>query len=210
MNEATVIDQARIRDSLDALAVADPDVARGIAHVGYPLPRIRPHGFSTLLNIVAGQQISTEAARAILDRLDKLMGGEVTAERFLALDEEALRGAGLSRRKVEYARGAAEAVMNGTVPVAELTAMSDEEVIERITSLRGFGKWSAEIYCLFSLGRGDVFPADDMALQEALKRLKRLDERPDGKSARRIVEPWSPYRGIAAIFLWHTCRARSV
>ena len=81
--------------------------------------------------------------------------------------------------------------------------MTDDEVIETLVGLKGIGRWSAEIYMLFSLGRSDIFPADDLAIQEALRRLKMLDERPKPVEARELVEHWSPWRGVGALFLWH-------
>lgn len=199
-------DQASLDRALDALAAMDPDVATGLTQVGYPAPRSKEHGFKPLIDAVVSQQISKEAAAAINARVAALMPGGVTPEALLDLPPDTLRGAGLSVRKVEYCRGVAEAVRDGVLPLADLPAMEDEAVIAAISGLRGFGRWSAETYAMFALHRPDIFPADDMALQEGLRRLKRLPERPKGKAAREIVAAWSPYRSAGSIFLWHYYR----
>ena len=199
------LDAERLRAALDDLAARDPDVARALALTGYPEPRVRDPGFATLLQVVAAQQISTLAAAAIWRKLKATLGGdgEVTPAGVLALDEAALRACGFSGRKVEYAKGLAEAVASGALPLDALAGMDEEAAIAAISALRGFGRWSAEIYLLFALGRADVFPADDLGLQIGFQRLKRLPERPGGKALRGLVEPWRPLRGAGAVFLWH-------
>lgn len=196
------IDENLIRKALDELANTDPDVAIGLDLVGYPPPRIRPHGFSTLLNIIVGQQISTKAAASILGRLLDAMG-ENTAPALLNLNIDEIRAAGMSQRKAEYAQGVANAIVSGALDIEALPTMEDDIAIKELVKLRGIGQWSGEIYAMFSLGRTDVFPADDIALQEALKRLKRLNERPTGKAIRPLVAHWSPWRSVGALFLWH-------
>lgn len=191
-----------IRDCLDELGRRDTDVARAIASVGYPEPRNREPGFAALLNIIVGQQVSTHAAAAIRGRLDAAVD-PMTPENFLAANDETLRAVGLSRRKIEYGRGIAEEMSTGRLDAAALTEASDEEVIAVLTALRGLGRWSAEIYMLFSLHRPDVWPAEDLAIQEALRRLKNLDVRPLRAQSEPIVEAWRPWRGVAALFLWH-------
>ncbi len=187
------------------MAAADSDVAAAVATVGLPRPRLRPAGFATLFNTIASQQISTEAARAILRRVGALLP-EISAEALLRTDVEALRQAGLSYRKIEYAKGVAAAIVNGHFDVAGLDKLSDDDAIAAITALRGFGRWSAEIYLMFSLRRRDVFPADDLALRVALGRLKGLDEKPGAKDARELVKHWSPWRSVGSLFLWHFYR----
>jgi len=197
-----MIDEAVIREAMDALAAVDPDVAKGRDLVGDPEPRIRPHGFETLLRIIVSQQISTYAAAAIMARVEEHMGDR-TAESFLALNDDALRNCGLSARKVEYARGIAEAIARRQLDLPSLHVKPDTEVIKELSALKGIGVWSAEIYAMFSLGRTDIFPADDLALQEALKRLKRMRKRPTAVIARKKITKWKPWRSVGALFLWH-------
>jgi DNA-3-methyladenine glycosylase II len=197
------LDEARLGVALTALAALDADIGEAVLRIGHPVPRVRDPGFTTLLRIITAQQLSTKAAAAIWGRLEQTLGGMVTADAFLGLSDEDLRRIGFSVRKAIYGRDLARAIDDGRLPVADLHAMEDEEVIARITALKGFGRWSAEIYLLFALGRIDCFPADDLALQVGAQRLKRLEEWPNGKALRLLAECWQPYRGAAAVFLWH-------
>jgi DNA-3-methyladenine glycosylase II len=127
----------------------------------------------------------------------------VTPSTFLALDDAALRAAGFSARKADYARGLSRAIADGGLDVPALAHLEEDAAAEALVRLRGFGRWSAEIYLLFALGHADAFPADDLAVQIAYQRLKGLAARPSGKVLRLLCEPWRPYRGAAAVFLWH-------
>jgi DNA-3-methyladenine glycosylase II len=193
----------RLRAALDALAAIDPDVARELARIGYPPARQRDPGFATLVRIVAAQQVSTASAAAVWNRLELALAGEISPERLLALGEAGLRAAGFSGRKAGYALGLAAAVAAGELDLPGLPLLDEDAAIERIVRLRGFGRWSAEIYLLFALGRADTFPADDLAVQIAFQRLKRLEARPTAKALRVLAEPWRPFRGAGAVFLWH-------
>jgi DNA-3-methyladenine glycosylase II len=187
------------------LAATDPGLARVQAEAG-PLPwRVRQAGFSGLLNAIVGQQISNQAAAAIWRRCCALPGC-LTPAQFLLLDEATLRGAGLSRPKIGHARAVAQAFADGTLATEALARMTDEEAIRALTSVRGLGVWSAEIYLLFALERLDVFPAGDLALQAAAADLKSLPARPTPASLRAIAAPWQPYRALAARLLWHWWR----
>lgn len=205
-NEAVL----HLRRALDALAAADPDVARAIARLGYPEPRIRPPGFATLLRIITAQQISTKAAAAIQARLDAAMGGEADPLAYLALGEPALRACGLSARKIIYGRTLARTVAEGRLDLDALALAPDEAVIEALTALPGFGRWSAEIYLLFALQRLDILPADDLALQVGFQRLKNLPERPKAKAFRTAAETWAPWRGAGSILLWRVYGAATL
>jgi len=196
------MDQRHINRALNALAKRDDDVREALTAYGKPKPRIRPEGFETFVNTVVAQQISTHAANAIMGRVRKRLP-RLTPRTLMKVSDEDLRAAGLSYRKIEYLRGLAEAELSGQLGIKKLGELSDEEAIERIVQLRGFGRWSAEIYLMFSLGRRDIFPADDLALQVALGRLKGLDKRPTAKEARALTESWAPYRSAASLFLWH-------
>jgi len=196
------MDQRHINRALNALAKRDDDVRVALTTYGKPKPRIRPEGFETFVNTVVAQQISTHAANAIMGRVRKRLP-RLTPRTLMKVSDEDLRAAGLSFRKIEYLRGLAEAELSGQLGIKKLGELSDEEAIERIVQLRGFGRWSAEIYLMFSLGRRDIFPADDLALQVALGRLKGLDKRPTAKEARALTESWAPYRSAASLFLWH-------
>ncbi len=196
-------DAASLNGMLDELGRRDAVLAAALARVGYPAPRVREPGFATLLRVIVAQQLSTKAAAAIWGRLEAAAGGEVTPERFLALADAELRGCGFSAPKVAYGRGLAAAVASGELPLAGLAAMDEDVAVAALTRVKGFGRWSAEVYLLFALGRADVFPADDLALQAGYQRLVGLPERPKAAFLRELTEPWRPYRGAGAIFLWH-------
>jgi DNA-3-methyladenine glycosylase II len=196
------LSQTVLNDSIYRLARIDGDVARALERVGYPAPRQREAGFATLLRIMVAQQLSTKSAAAIWARLEAACG-HVTAARLLELDEAAFRTIGFSRQKTAYGRSLAEAVAGGALDLEALAGMPEEDAIAAISALRGFGRWSAEIYLLFALGRADVFPADDLGLQVGMQKLKRLAARPNRKGLAELAEPWRPLRGCGAIFLWH-------
>lgn len=195
----------RIRLGMDAIASADEVVATALADFGYPEPRVRTRGFEAFLSIIVSQQLSNEAAATILDRVRGLLP-EMSPDALLELPETSLREAGLSGRKVEYATGLARAISEGRFGLNELEDLSDDEAIREIIAVRGFGRWSAEVYLLFSLQRQDIFPADDLALRVALQRLLHLDARPTAAVARRLVDHWAPWRSVGSLFLWHFYR----
>ena len=196
------MDQRALTRSLNILAKRDDALKEALAVYGKPRPRQRPEGFETFVNTVVAQQISTHAASAIMGRVKKLLP-RCTPRMLLKANEADLRAAGLSFRKIEYLQGLAEAELSGALGIKTLGSLSDEEAIERIVQLRGFGRWSAEIYLMFSLDRRDIFPADDLALQVALGRLRKLDRRPTASESRKLTELWAPYRTAASLFLWH-------
>ena len=191
-----------LRPALEALAAADPDIAAAFEVCGLPPRRHRPQGYAGLIHIIAAQQVSAAAARAIIGRLDAA-ADPLTPETFLALSEEALKGVGLSRSKIGYARGLAENVLSGALDLDGLDKMDDEAAVRHLCAAKGIGRWSAEIYLLFALKRPDVWPAGDLAIRHAVKRLKRFRKFPDEERVRKTANKWRPYRSAAARFLWH-------
>ena len=162
-----------------------------------PLPlRRREDGFNAILDAVVSQQISTQAAAAILARM--AAAGLTGEAAIAAADDEALRAAGLSRPKIRYLRGIAAAGIDWPA----LRALPDDEVIARLTALPGIGRWTADIYLKFALGRADAFAAGDLALAEAARLLYDLPERPGPAALTALAEPWRPWRSVAARALW--------
>jgi DNA-3-methyladenine glycosylase II len=194
----------KLRADLDALGTRDPRIAAEIARIGYPEPRIRARGTTTLLRTIVGQQVSVAAAASMWGKLEAELGPDFTPACLLKRDFETLRACGLSRQKQSYARSLCELVEAGEVDFANLPA-DDEEAIALLTRIKGIGRWSAEIYLLFAEGRPDIWPAGDLAVQEGVKRLLGLAERPAEKATRALAEGWSPQRGAMAIFTWHSC-----
>ncbi|MFN3862977.1 MAG: DNA-3-methyladenine glycosylase family protein [Erythrobacter sp.] len=192
----------RLRADLDALGQREPRLAAALARIGYPQPRIRERGFKTLLRTIVGQQVSVAAADSMWRRLEEELGADFTPACLLERDFDALRACGLSRQKQGYARSLCELVAAGALDFEALPA-DDEEAIALLTRIKGIGRWSAEIYLLFAEGRPDIWPAGDLAVQEGVKRLLDLPERPAEKATRQLAEDWSPRRGSMAIFTWH-------
>jgi len=192
----------QIKQALDQIAEEHKGFAAALKHSGYPEARHRERGFETLLRTIVGQQVSVAAASSVWNKLEALLGEGCPPEKLIEQDFDALRGCGLSRQKQGYARSLAELTISGGL---QLDAMpnDDEEAIAYLTQVKGIGRWSAEIYLLFAEGRGDIWPAGDLAVQEGVKRLLAMEERPDEKQTRALAEGWSPNRGSVAIFAWH-------
>jgi DNA-3-methyladenine glycosylase II len=174
--------------------------------------RLRERGqasdpWSVLIRAVVGQQLSAKAAATIFARVLEPYGGRMPSpEELLKTSEKDLRAAGLSGRKVEYVHDLARHVSDGELELESVATMSDEEVIEEITAVRGFGRWSAEMFLIFHLGRPDVLPVGDLGIRRAVERQYGLDELPDAHELERIAEPWRPQRTLACLYLWETLR----
>jgi DNA-3-methyladenine glycosylase II len=195
-----------LNSALDELSVRDRDLATALKLVGYPEERRNPKGFQTLMHIIAAQQLSTKAAATIIGRLHDACAPELSPKSYMRLDDAAIRAVGFSGQKLLYARGLSQAVLDGTLDLDRMETMTDQEVQDALTALKGFGRWSAEMYLISSLGRPDIWPADDLAVQEGVRRLKGLEARPSQKEMDAIAEPWRPYRTAAAVFIWHYYR----
>ena len=178
------------------LADLDPRFRAALDATG-PLPlRLRKDGFAALLDAIVSQQVSVAAADAIWNRLKT--AGLTGPRKIQWASDDDLRACGLSRQKIRYAR---ELAASG-IRYADLRAQPTDDVIARLIEVPGIGKWTAEIYAMFSLGRADVFAPGDLALQEAARALFDLDARPSEKDLRQMSEAWSPWRGVAARLLW--------
>jgi DNA-3-methyladenine glycosylase II len=198
-------DVGLLQQALDHLAGVDKHMAEAIAEIGAPPPRHRPAGFATLMHVIIAQQVSTASARAISGRLTERLS-KITPEGFIALTDADLRAVGFSRQKMVYGRDLAAAFLDGRVSLPKLRRMEDEAAIASLSSVKGIGRWSAEVFLLFSLKRPDVMPAQDLALMVAAQRLKGLRSRPDPKKLLKIAEPWRPFRSYGARMLWHYYR----
>jgi DNA-3-methyladenine glycosylase II len=205
MPETAVPDET-LRPALEALAARDSDIARFYAACGLPPVRRHARGFAGLLRIMCAQQVSAASARALIGRLDDA-ARPLTPDTFLALDDAALRAIGFSRSKVRYGRALAEDVRAGRIDLEAIARTADQDVaIAGLTQATGIGRWTAEIYLLFALGRPDVWPAGDLAVRVAVQRLKDLPARPTLDEMIGLAESWRPYRSAAARFLWHIYR----
>ncbi len=183
-------------EGADWLAQAEPRFAHALTLTGVPPLRRRPDGFAHLLSAIVSQQVSTHAARAIWGRMEE--AGLTTAAAVLAADDDTLRAPGLSQQKMRYARALASA----GIDFDALRSLPDEDVVNELVAVPGIGRWTAEIYAMFSLGRADVFAPADLALQESARRLFDLPDRPREAALRRMASDWTPWRSVAAGLLW--------
>ena len=187
--------------ALGLLAQADPRLANLIEIAGRPALRRRPAGFQGLCAIICAQQLSTASAGAIWGRL---------AAAFDPFDHDAVRRAraarlariGLSRPKIKAMKAIGNAIARGTIDLDVLSGMEADAAHAALTALYGVGPWTADIYLLFCLGHADVWPAGDLALQEAVRLAFALKQRPASKEMVRLAEPWRPWRSVAAHVLW--------
>jgi len=198
------------------LAASDPVMADLIERIG-PLDfatRLRRRkeerpadAFGALLRSIVGQQLSTKAARAIYLRLLDLYDGPPTPAATLELSEADLRGVGFSRRKVEYVHDLSARVLDGELELDRIATLGDEEAIEEISAVRGLGRWTAEMFLLFHLGRPDVISGGDLGIRKAIMIEYGLERMPTPKEVEERAVRWSPNRSLAGLYLWESLHA---
>jgi len=189
--------------ALDHLEAVEPAFAAMLERLGRPEPRVSERGTAALLRTIVGQQVSVAAARSMWAKLTGAYGDPPDLARLLSASDEELRALGQSRQKAGYLRSLAALTHSGELDLAALPE-DDEEAIAHLTRVKGIGRWSAEIYLLFAEGRGDVFPAGDLAVQIELGRLLGEEGKPTEKWLRERAASWAPYRGAAAVLAWHS------
>ena len=192
--------------AVEHLCAADPKLAGLIAQVG-PCEMQIPHHFSIFYSLsrsIVYQQLAGAAASAILARVEKLFPkGRMTPRNLLAMEDASLRGAGLSQNKLLALRDLAAKCLDGTVPTKRVLArMEDEEIITRISQVRGIGRWTVEMMLIFRLGRPNVLPVDDYGVRKGMQRLYRLRELPDKAAMRRRARKWEPWCSVASWYMW--------
>ena len=181
----------------------DPVMATVIERVGPCTLTPDPHIFDALVDAIISQQISVRAADAIMARVRAaLPAGAVTPENMAPLDFDKLRSLGLSTPKANYMRNLVEHISSGALQLDLLPTLSDAEVIDQLTAVKGIGRWSAEMILIFALGRPDVLPVDDLGLLEGARSALGLSERPKPKELLERGELWRPYRTFATWYLW--------
>ncbi|HTU92010.1 MAG TPA: DNA-3-methyladenine glycosylase [Gemmataceae bacterium] len=187
------------------LGQCDPLLAQLLKHVGPCTLQPGAEAFPALVRAIIAQMISTKAAKAIGARVEAaLLPHSLTPAAVVAASEETLRGAGLSRAKALALKDLAERTMSGKLPIDRLAELSDEEVIDCLAAVRGIGRWTAEMFLIFSLGRLDVLPVDDFGLRAAVRDVYQLPDLPNRASLRQRAEPWRPYRSIATWYFWRS------
>src|SRR6266487_5186260 len=189
------------------LSSTDPVMAEAIVRVGPCTLVPDPNVFETLVDAIISQQISVKAADAIMARLRATIpNAMLTPEALLLLDHDALRAAGLSTPKARYVRDLTERVTGGQLNLAALDKLEDEEVIKNLVAVKGIGRWTAEMILIFSLGRPDVLPVDDLGFIEGVREAYGLDARPTRKELLERGEAWRPYRTFATWYMWRIRR----
>jgi 3-methyladenine DNA glycosylase/8-oxoguanine DNA glycosylase len=158
--------------------------------------------FVALLHAIVSQQLSTRAAATIAGRVEGLMGGRPTPSRVARVSDPQLRAAGLSGQKVKYLRDLCARIEDGTLPLDELDRLTDDQVIEALTQVKGIGRWTAEMFLMFRLHRPDVLPVGDLGIVKAVQRAYRLRTVPSPSRLLRLGESWRPYRSVACWYLW--------
>lgn len=195
--------------ALAHLRAADPVLREVVDRVG-PIELSRePDLWWSLVDAIAAQQLSVKAAATIIGRVEALApaGRRPTPEELLAAPEEALRACGFSRAKTAYVKDLAAKWLDGTLRPEELPRLPDEEVVALLTQVKGVGRWTAEMVLVFTLGRPDVLPVDDLGIRSAVQRAYALPERPGREELLRIGEPWRPHRTLASRYLWRSLDA---
>jgi DNA-3-methyladenine glycosylase II len=202
----TTDDYARARR---LLMRRDPVLAETIRRIGAcgMASRLLTDHLTTLVRAIVGQQLSSKAAATIFGRLRALFpDGQITVEGLQALDDPALRGVGLSSQKLAYLRDLCARITDGRLQLDELDQLSDEHVIERLIAVKGFGRWTAEMFLMFRLQRPDVLPVGDLGICTAVQRIYRLRQRPKPERLKKIGEAWRPYRSVACWYLWESLK----
>lgn len=196
-----IVSDECVLEGVSWLVKQEPLFGQAIVNIDVIPLRLRPDGFTALLDAIVSQQISVAAARGIWARLEAAQ--LCTQSAVLGASDEALLAEGLSRSKVKYARALAESGVDFDL----LRTLPNGEVVKSLTQIKGIGRWTADIYCMFALGRADAFAAGDLALQESAKVLFGMEKRPTEKELRALSANWSPWKSVAARILFAYYRA---
>ena len=202
MNEIVMLNELTLSKAAKMLCRDDANLKLVIDQHGLPPLWARAPGFPTLVHIILEQQVSLASAKACFDKLNAALE-ELNPESFLTLDDAALLRIGFSRQKTRYSRIVAQSILDHSLNLDELVNLSDKAVFSQLTALTGIGPWTANIYLLMALGRPDIWPGGDLALEVALQNLLGLDHRPRGEEFHNLAQRWRPYRAVAARILWH-------
>lgn len=193
--------RAVISEAVAHLRAADPRLDWLIPQVGPFTLKLERDRFAMLVRSIISQQISTKAARSIRLKLEATLG-ELSPSTLSNAADDTLRGAGLSGQKVRYLRDLAGHVTDGRLKLDQIHHHDDEAAIATLTAVHGIGRWTAQMFLMFSLGRLDVFPHDDLGVRSALRTLYGLDDLPNRATAQELSDPWRPFATIASWYLW--------
>ena len=194
--------KAKLLEGVTKLCRRDPDLNKIVVTIGPPPMWVRKQGFSTLVYIILEQKVSIVSAEAVYQRLMDVMETP-TPQEFLGLSDSELKLIGFSRQKMRYCRLLAESILTGVLDLSALRRMSDDAAHAKLTTMKGIGPWSADVYLLTALRRPDIWPSADIALAAAVQRVKRLRSRPTAEKLEVLGRRWTPWRSVAARLLWH-------
>lgn len=193
-----------MRKAIVHLKNSDPVLAGIIERVGACRMNYDEPAFASLAEAIVYQQLHGKAAATIFKRVTDLAGLPLKPEGILKLTETQLRGAGLSKQKLSYLRDLAEKTRSGEVQFALFPELSDEEVIEQLTQIKGIGRWTAHMFLMFSLRRPNVLPTGDLGIQMAIRKHYRKRKLPKPAQMEKIAKSWEPYRSVACWYLWRS------
>ena len=190
-------------DALQYLCKADSNLEKIIKVVGKYSIKIRNDPFQSLIESIIYQQLAGKAANAIYNRfINYYDNKEITPARILNSSNDNLKKVGLSNRKIDYLKDLASHIYDGRINLEELPTMNDEEIINKLVNVKGIGRWTSEMFLIFSLGRQDILPVTDLGVRKAIQKVYSLSELPKPNTMMEIAEPWRPYRSIATWYLW--------
>ena len=193
-----------MQEAIHHLRRSDPILAEIIERVGEYAIRFREPDFETLVKSIVYQQLSGRVASVIFERLSKGAGGTITPESILKLRPSRMRTLGLSTQKTAYIRDLARHTRDGVVIFEELHGLSDQEVIDRLTRVKGIGVWTVHMFLIFALRRTDILPTGDLGIRNAIRKAYGLAELPTPEEMERIAGCWRPYCTVASWYLWRS------
>ncbi len=203
--QLSIADRSVWRAGMKHLKKYDPRLRQLISRVGRIDFELDGRHYDALVEAIIYQQLAGTAAQAILNRFKNLYGGKIPdAQEYLSTDEKKLRSVGLSPQKISYIRDLCQRIVNGTIDLQSLQHLPDDEAIRKLDDVKGVGRWTAEMFLMFVLGRTDVLPVDDLGIQKAVKKLYRLRKLPNREKFEQVSKNWHPYCSIASLYLWRS------
>jgi DNA-3-methyladenine glycosylase II len=193
-----------MRKAILHLKASDPVLAGIIARVGPYRMTYRDPAFSTLVRSIVFQQLNGKAASKIFDRLVEAAGGQLTPEALTRMTDAQYRSAGISPQKLGYLRDLAQRTASGEIDFTQLPTLSDAEVIEHLTRVKGVGMWTAQMFLMFRLGRPNVLPVLDLGIRKAIQRAYRMRALPSAERIQKLGARWAPYCTVACWYLWRS------
>ncbi len=193
------------RTGVKYLSKSDKVLARLMSRMKQEPLRLSRNYYHTLVLSIISQQIAWSAANAIMNKFKGIYNGKIPEpEIFLKTNPRKVRGAGVSPQKYSYIKDLCERINGGKLDLRSISYLSDEEAIRELDEVKGIGRWTAEMFLIFSLGRTDIMPADDLGFRKAVQRTYKLRSLPDRKTLERVSRSWRPYRSIATLYLWRS------